>query len=161
MNERLVPNSGGAPMANKVGCCSGWLRPRPRPLPAPQRPPRAGEPSRNVGPSGDVGRAVGKAASPSSRRRCHPYAQDHSGISSIRPGKEAFKLLILYWGAVTELPRTRSAGSAETDRKEPGSWWATQAPCSSIISEKRAAGGRPLPSLALEQERLSEREKHI
>lgn len=53
--------------------------------------------------------------SPSSRQICHPYAQDHNRISSIRPGKEAFKLLILCRGAMTALPRISSVGSTETN----------------------------------------------
>ena len=53
--------------------------------------------------------------SPSSRQICHPYAQDHNRISSIRPGKEAFKLLILCRGALTALPRISSVGSTETN----------------------------------------------
>lgn len=53
--------------------------------------------------------------SPSSQQICHPYAQDHNGISSIRPGKEAFKLLILCWGTMTALPKISSVGSTETN----------------------------------------------
>ncbi|MEJ1282453.1 hypothetical protein NN561_013411 [Cricetulus griseus] len=53
--------------------------------------------------------------SPSLRQICHPYAQDHNRISSIRPGKEAFKLLILCRGAMTALPRISSVGSTETN----------------------------------------------
>lgn len=53
--------------------------------------------------------------SPSSRQICHPYAQDHNRISSIRPGKEAFKLLILCRGAMTASPRISSVGSTETN----------------------------------------------
>lgn len=58
--------------------------------------------------------------SPSSRQICHPYAQDHNRISSIRPGKEAFKLLILCRGAMTALPRISSVGSTETNLRRGG-----------------------------------------
>lgn len=58
--------------------------------------------------------------SPSSRQICHPYAQDHNRISSIRPGKEAFKLLILCRGAKTALPRISSVGSTETNLRRGG-----------------------------------------
>lgn len=53
--------------------------------------------------------------SPSSQQICHPYAQDHNRISSIRPGKDAFKLLILHSEATTELPGLSSVGSTETN----------------------------------------------
>lgn len=58
--------------------------------------------------------------SPSSRQICHPYAQDHNRISSIRPGKEAFKLLILCRGATTALPGISSVGSTETNLRRGG-----------------------------------------
>lgn len=58
--------------------------------------------------------------SPSSRQICHPYAQDHNRISSIRPGKEAFKLLILCRGAMTALPGISSVGSTETNLRRGG-----------------------------------------
>lgn len=39
--------------------------------------------------------------SPSSQQICHPYAGDHNQIGSTRPGKEAFKLLILHRRVMT------------------------------------------------------------
>lgn len=67
-----------------------------------------------AGAAGEGGAGAGVVLlghiSPSSQHICHPYAQDHNPISSIRPGKEAFKLLILCWGAMTALPRISSVG---------------------------------------------------
>lgn len=65
--------------------------------------------------SAGLGLALLGLGSPSSQQTCHPYAQDHNRISSIRPGKEAFKLLMLCWGEMTALPRIRSVGSIETN----------------------------------------------
>lgn len=97
--------------------------------------------------------------SPSSRQICHPYAQDHNRISSIRPGKEAFKLLILCRGAMTALPRISSVGSTETNlgrggrvQKEPSQSEKCEntggySPGGSLVGNVRSKGGRGEPTV--------------
>jgi hypothetical protein len=93
----------GAPAGNKVGSNDGGLRPIPLLTLPPASPPRSRAVRCGaVRKAGEAAAVRGLAAagllglvSPSSQQICHPYAQDHNRISSIRPGKEAFKLLIL------------------------------------------------------------------
>lgn len=101
MNERFVPQQRGPPVETKwaAGTAGSGRRER-----------TGGEAA-----AGGLAAVLLGCVSPSSRQICHPYAQDHNRISSIRPGKEAFKLLILCRGAVTALPRSSSVGSTETN----------------------------------------------
>lgn len=101
MNERFVPQQRGPPVETKwaAGTAGSGRRER-----------AGGEAA-----AGGLAAVLLGRVSPSSRQICHPYAQDHNRISSIRPGKEAFKLLILCRGALTALPRISSIGSTETN----------------------------------------------